>query len=106
MAKYMIQGNFTDSGTKGLVHDGGTRRREAVRHAIESVGGTLEAFYFAFGTEDVVIIFEAPSNAAAAALSVTAAASGAFRPRMTVLLTPEEMDTATRTKVDYRAPGH
>ena len=105
MPKYMIQGSFTQHGTKGLVEDGGTRRREAVDVAVSSVGGTLEAFYFTFGGDDVVIIFDVPSNAGAAALSLAAAATGAFEPRTTVLLTPEEMDTATRTKIDYRPPG-
>jgi uncharacterized protein with GYD domain len=105
MPKYMIQGTFTQHGTKGLIEDGGTKRREAVNVAISSVGGTLEAFYFAFGGDDVVILCDLPTNASAAALSLAAAATGAFKPKMTVLLTPEEMDTATKTTIDYRAPG-
>ncbi len=105
MPKYMIQGSFTQHGTKGLVQDGGSKRRDAVNVAISSLGGTLEAFYFTFGGDDVVVIFDVPSNASAAALSLAAAATGAFEPTTTVLLTPEEMDTATQTTIDYRPPG-
>ena len=105
MPKYMIQGSFTQHGAKGLVQDGGSKRREAVKVAISSLGGTLEAFYFTFGSDDVVVIFDVPSNASAAALSLAAAETGAFEPTTTVLITPEEMDEATRTKIDYRPPG-
>ena len=55
--------------------------------------------------DDVVVVFDAPDNTAAAALSLAAGATGAFEPRITVLVTPEEMDTAAGTEIDYRPPG-
>jgi hypothetical protein len=46
-----------------------------------------------------------PGNEAAAAVAMTVAASGAATPRTTVLLTPEEVDAATKLSPTYRAPG-
>ena len=78
---------------------------EAVRGAIESLGGTLETFYFAFGERDAFVIADFPDRRAAAAMSLAVNASGAVTSRMTVLLTPEELDAAAKTPVDFRAPG-
>ena len=73
----------------------------------EWVGGRLEAYYFAFGSDDFVVIADLPSNVDAAALSLAVNASGAVQSRITVLITPEEADQATKkTKtVKYRPPG-
>jgi hypothetical protein len=46
-----------------------------------------------------------PDNVTAAALSLMSAATGAINAKTTVLLTPEEVDAATKTAVDYRPPG-
>ncbi|MBV8596994.1 MAG: GYD domain-containing protein [Candidatus Eremiobacteraeota bacterium] len=105
MAKYLIQGSYSLEGHKGLLKDGGSLRREATVKAMGSVGGRVEAFYFAFGADDFVIIVDAPDNLSAAAVALTAVASGAVQSRITVLLTPEEVDQATRKSVAYRPPG-
>jgi uncharacterized protein with GYD domain len=106
MPKYLWQVTYTTEGAKGLAEEGGSGRREAVKEMLESVGGNLEAFYYALGTEDLVVIGELPDNVAAAALSLTTTAGGAARSRTTVLLTPEELDEAARRNVEYRTPGH
>ncbi len=54
MPKYLLQGSYTTEGVKGLLRDGGSKRRTAAQQAIESVDGRLEAFYFAFGENDVL----------------------------------------------------
>ena len=105
MAKYLVQGRYTVEGHKGLLKNGGSLRRQATVKAMESVGGRVEAFYFAFGADDFVIIVDAPDNVSAAAVALDAAASGAVESRMTVLLTPEEVDQATKKSVAYRPPG-
>ena len=105
MAKYLVQGFYSLEGHKGLLKSGGSSRREATAKAMESAGGRVEAFYFAFGADDFVVIVEAPDNVSAAAVALTAAASGAVQSRMTVLLTPEEVDQATKKSVAYRPPG-
>ena len=105
MAKFLLTASYTVEGVKGLMKEGGTSRRRAAEEAIKSAGGTMEAFYFAFGDDDAVVIFDAPDNATAVAASVTINASGAVRTKTVALLTPEEMDQATKKKVSYRAPG-
>jgi hypothetical protein len=47
MAKYLFHGSYTEKGLKGLAKDGGTKRSEETRKAVESLGGKLEAYYFA-----------------------------------------------------------
>lgn len=105
MAKYLFQGSYTVEGIKGLLKDGGSKRRAAAQQAIESVGGKLEAFYFSFGKNDVVALVDAPDNASVAAISLAISASGAFGGSTTVLLTPEEIDQAAKKAVRYRPPG-
>ena len=105
MPKYLLQASYTSEGAKGLLKDGGTKRRQAAEQAIKSGGGKLEAFYFAFGENDAFVIIDAPDNATAAATSVAINASGAVTTKTVVLLTPEEMDQATKKSVAYTPPG-
>lgn len=105
MAKYLIIANYTNEGLKGLMREGGSGRRDAVAKVAESLGGKMEAFYFGFGDNDVYVVFDAPDNVSAAASSLVVNASGAVQAKTVVLLTPEEMDEATKKSVDYRPPG-
>lgn len=105
MAKYLFQGSYSMAGTKGLLKDGGSKRRAVAEQVAKSVGGRLEAFYFTFGEDDVVGILDLPDNVSAAAASLVVSAAGGFKFRTTVLLTPEEMDQATKKSVSYTAPG-
>jgi uncharacterized protein with GYD domain len=105
MAKYLIKGSYTTEGVKGLMKDGGTKRLDAVRAAMKSVGGSVETGYFALGEEDVYIIVEAPDHTAVSAVALAASASGAVRATTTVLMTPAEVDAAVKKAVSYTAPG-
>jgi len=105
MPKYLVQGSYTLDGVKGILKDGGSKRRAAAQQAIQSVGGKLEAIYFTFGQNDVLAIVDLPDNASAAAASLTIGASGALRIHTTVLLTPEEIDQASKKSVTYTPPG-
>lgn len=105
MPKYLLQVSYTTEGAKGLQKDGGTKRRQAAQALVESVGGKLEALYFAFGDCDVFAIADMPDGASAAAASVALATSGAVTSKTTVLLTPEEMDQAVKKAPKYTAPG-
>ena len=71
----------------------------------ESLGGTVEAFYYAFGDIDVLGICDLPDNVNASAFSLLVTAAGGATLKTTVLITPEEVDQATRTVLDYRPPG-
>lgn len=105
MPKYMFTGSYTAEGARGVLAEGGSGRRAATEKLVKSLGGTLEAYYFAFGSDDFYLIADLPGNAAAAAGALTAGASGAIRTRTIVLLTPEEVDAATRLSPSYRPPG-
>jgi uncharacterized protein with GYD domain len=105
MAKYMIQASYNADGTKGLMKEGGTKRRATVEANVKASGGTVEAFYFAFGDADAFVIVDLPDNASAAALALAVNASGVVTLKTHVLLTPEEVDQATKKSVKYRAPG-
>jgi uncharacterized protein with GYD domain len=105
MAKYLLQGSYSAEGAKGLLKDGGSKRRAAAKTLVESLGGKIECLYFAFGKTDVVAIVDMPDSASAAAASLTIGASGALTGRLTVLLTPEEIDQATKKSAKYTPPG-
>ena len=105
MPKYLCQGSYTDQGLKGLIKEGGSKRREAIEQLVKGMGGTLEVFYWAFGGDDFFIIVDMPDNVAATAVSLMVNATGAVKYRTTVLITPEEVDQATKKTVIYRPPG-
>lgn len=106
MPKYLFQGSYTIEGAKGLLKDGGSKRRAAIEEMIKGLGGKLETFYFAFGETDAFGIADVPDNVSATAVSLAIGASGAARVKTTVLVTPEEMDQAAKKTVQYRPPGH
>ena len=105
MPKYLVQGSYTDQGLTGLLKGGGSKRRAMVEQLAKEMGGKLEAFYFAFGSDDFVIVLDLPSNLDMAATAIVAQASGMMKSRVTVLMTPEEVDQAVQRKVDFRPPG-
>ncbi len=105
MPKYMILASYTAEGTRGLLKEGGSKRRAVVESLVKGLGGQLEAFYFAFGENDVVAIIDGTDNATAAAVSLAVNASGAVNARTIVLMTPEEMDQAAKMSVSYTPPG-
>ena len=105
MPKYLAHVSYKVEGLKGLLKDGGTKRREVVEQLAKSLGGKLEAFYYALGDDDLFVIFDFPDNISATTASLLVNASGAAKVKMTVLLTPEEVDQATKKTVDYSPPG-
>lgn len=106
MPKFLFRGAYSQSGIKGVLSEGGSRRRDVAAALAKSLGGGLEGFYFAFGSHDFYAIADLPDNAAAVALAATVGASGAMSSFETVpLLTPEEADEAVRRSATYRAPG-
>ena len=105
MPKYLFQASLSPEGVAGVLAEGGTARRATVAKAVETLGGTLESFYFAFGDADVVGVMDLPDNATAAAFAMEVSSSGRVEVSTTVLLTPEEIDQASTKKSGYRAPG-
>ncbi len=105
MPKYMLQASYTAEGTKGLIKDGGLKRREAATALVESLGGTMESMYYALGEDDAFVIVEMPDNAALVAAMLAIGASGLVTGKTTALFSAEEMDEATKKTADYRGPG-
>ena len=105
MPKYLFQAKYTTEGIHGLVRDSASGRRADVQAAVKALGGNVEAFYYAFGDDDVVSIVDLPDNIKAAALGLTTTGSGAVRVRTTPLLSVEDVDAALDIKTQYRAPG-
>jgi uncharacterized protein with GYD domain len=104
MPKYLIEASYTLEGSRGIMKSGGTARREAVRQAVESVGGRFEVQYFALGEHDAFVIADLPDHVSAAAISLAVTATGAARTKTTALLTPEEVDQAVKKTVKYEPP--
>lgn len=105
MPKYLVQASYNAEGVKGLLKDGGSKRRSAVEQSVKALGGRVEAFYFSFGDADSLVIVDVPDNITAAALSFAVNASGAVTLKTTPLLTPEEVDQAAKKSVTYHPPG-
>ncbi len=106
MARYLFQGSYSADGVKGVLKEGGSGRRAAVETAIKSLGGKLEAFYFAFGETDVYVMVDGIDNATAAAFVMGVASTGTLSSvKTTVLLTPEEIDQAAKKTMAFRAAG-
>lgn len=103
--KFLLEASYSQDGVKGVQTAGGTSRRDAVAAVAESVGGKLEAFYFAFGDSDAYVVVDLPDNESATAVALTVNASGGATVKTVVLLTPEEVDAAAKRSVDYRPPG-
>src|ERR687891_1432641 len=83
-------------------------RRKAAQSYIESVGGKLHGFWYAFGSHDGYNLWEAPDNVSMAAVAMAISGGGALSSfETTVLLTVDETMDAFRKveQVQYRAPG-
>ena len=105
MPKYLLEVNYTLEGLKGVMKDGGAKRKAAAASAAKSAGGKVDAFYFAFGGTDVFVIADFPDNQSAAALALAVSSAGGASVKTTVLLTTDEIDAATGKEVKYRPPG-
>ncbi|MGH8893310.1 MAG: GYD domain-containing protein [Actinomycetes bacterium] len=107
MAHYLIQTAYTPEAWATMSKNP-QDRGEAIRPAVEALGGRLESFYMCFGEYDVVAIADFPSNEDAAAFGISVAAGGAVRSyRTTPLFEPlesvEAMKRAGRSA--YSPPG-
>ena len=105
MPKYLLKVNYTTNGVQGVLKEGGAARRDAARTLIESLGGTMESFYFAWGDVDVYVVVDMPDAASAASAALTVSAGGGATASTVVLLEPEEIDQASHKTGNYRPPG-
>jgi uncharacterized protein with GYD domain len=103
--KYLFEASYTQQGAKGVRDAGGSARRDAVAAATESVGGSLESFYFAFGDNDAYVICDLPENESAVAVALMVNATGGATVKTVVLLTPEQVDSAAQRSIEFQPAG-
>ncbi|MDC9837040.1 GYD domain-containing protein [Rhizobium binxianense] len=107
MAMYLTRFSYTP-GTWARMIENPEDRREAARTYIESVGGKLHGFWYAFGEHDGWNLWEAPDNVSMAAVALAIGAGGALRSmETTVLLSVEDTIEALKKakSVRYRPPA-
>jgi len=103
--RFLVIGEYSAEGARGLMAAGGSARRTAVEKMVAALGGRLESFDFAFGGDDVYVIVDMPDNESAAAVALTVSGSGAVHARTIVLLAPDQLDRAAQLRPDYTPPG-
>ena len=89
MPKFLVTATYNVEGARGLAKEGGSARRAVVEKLAASMGGKLEAFYFAYGDVDVYAIVDLPDPTSGLALSLAVNGSGAVRSSTVPLITPE-----------------
>jgi uncharacterized protein with GYD domain len=107
MPLYLTRFSYTPQTWARLIQNPEDRRKAAQAY-IESVGGKLHGFWYAFGSHDGVTLWEAPDNVSMAAVALVIGSGGAVTDlETTVLLTVEDTMDALRTAqgITYRPPG-
>src|SRR5690606_32051909 len=107
MGLYLSRFSYTPETWARLIGNPEDRRKAAETY-IESVGGKLHGFWYAFGSHDGYNLWEAPDNVSMAAVALAIGGGGALSSfETTVLLTVEETMDALRKaqEVTYRPPG-
>lgn len=107
MSLYLSKFKYTPETWARLISNPEDRRKAAQTY-IESVGGKLHGFWYAFGSDDGFTLWEAPDNVSMAAVTLAITGGGAMSSfETTVLLTVEETINALRkaNKISYKAPG-
>jgi uncharacterized protein with GYD domain len=107
MALYLTRFSYTAETWSRLMKNP-EDRREAARKYIESVGGKLHGFWYAFGSYDGCNLWEAPDNVSMAAVAIAISGGGALSKfETTPLFSVEETLEALQRaqQVGYRGPG-
>jgi uncharacterized protein with GYD domain len=105
MPKYLWKASYSVRGAKGVASGGGSARRDVVDRAVKDLGGRLEAFYFAFGEADAYVLADLPDNESAAAVALAVNSTEGASLETVVLMTPEEIDAASKKNVDFTPAG-
>lgn len=106
MAHFLLQVAYTPEAIAALIKDP-QDRTEAIRPAIEKLGGSLESAWFAFGEYDAIVLCAMPDNVSAAAFSFAVSAGGAIKSaKTTALLSMQDGVEALRkaSGAGYQAP--
>jgi uncharacterized protein with GYD domain len=107
MSLYLSKFSYTPETWARLIRNPEDRRKAAQSY-IESVGGKLHGFWYAFGSHDGYNLWEAPDDVSMAAVALAISGGGAVSSlETTVLLTVDETIDALRRaeQVQYQVPG-
>lgn len=107
MPMYLTRFSYTPETWAKLIKNPEDRRAAATQY-IESVGGKLHGFWYAFGEYDGYNLWEAPDNVSISAVVLAIGSGGALSSvETTVLLTIEETLAALEKagSITYRPPG-
>ena len=107
MPLYLTKFSYTPATWEKLIGNPEDRRKAAASY-IESVGGKLHGFWYAFGTHDGYNLWEAPDNVSMAAVALAISGGGALSAcDTTVLMTVDDTIEALRKagEIQYRKPG-
>src|SRR5688500_3032954 len=107
MPLYLSRFGYTPETWARLIANPEDRRAAAATY-IESVGGKLHGFWYAFGTHDACTLWEAPDNVSMAAVALAISGGGALSAlETTVLMSVEDtMEALTKAgEIQYRPPG-
>lgn len=94
MATYIVVGNFTDQGIRGVRDT--TKRAAAVKEAAKKAGVTMKEIYWTMGQFDVIGIFDAPDEASMSAVALAIGAAGNVRGQTLRAYTRDEMDAVLK----------
>jgi uncharacterized protein with GYD domain len=107
MALYLSRFSYTPE-TWARLMESPEDRRDAAKAYIESVGGKLHGFWYAFGEHDGYNLWEAPDNVSMAAVALAIGGGGALSSlETTVLLSVDDTLDALRRagQIKYQPPG-
>jgi uncharacterized protein with GYD domain len=107
MALYLSKFSYTPETWARLIGNPEDRRNAAQAY-IESVGGKLVGFWYAFGEHDGYTLWDAPDRVSMAAVALAIGSGGALSSiETTVLLTVDETIAALEKaeQIQYKPPG-
>jgi uncharacterized protein with GYD domain len=105
MPKFLYTGQYSAEGLEGSLEEGFAAREAYVRQTLESMGATVEGFYWSYGKNDVVLIVDAPAPVALSFAMVVSSQDDSVQLETTPLLTAADLDEARALLPSYRSPG-
>jgi len=98
MAKFVTLFSYTSDAVKAMVHHPSDRSAAATA-LVQSLGGSVESFYWMQGQHDGLLIADIPDSVSAAALSAAVGSTGAI----TDVETHELFDTGQQAEIVAKA---
>jgi uncharacterized protein with GYD domain len=102
--KFLVRASYTQSGLQGAIKEGFAAREAYIRGLIGNLGAKIEAWYWAYGQDDVFTIIDGDESSVLA-ISLAVNQSGVAHVSLTPLLTSEQLDAARGKLPNYRGPG-